>query len=175
MAHVDRVQSLESAHKDSKVLEENHTWEDFDASETKTKILRGTWVFRRKRTTGGILSKCKSPLLCPWGYAGRHIRHVRSGCRIQHCPPVSRVSLTLDWYTCSIDFSNAFVQAVVDDYVWIHLPRGFNSSRVGNGKTCLRLCRSLYALSVAPKLWYEHLFAFFINKASNQATKTNVC
>lgn len=41
--------------------------------------------------------------------------------------------------------------------IWIHLPRGFRSNRPG--KTCLRLRKSLYGLSVAPRLWYEHLFA----------------
>jgi hypothetical protein len=79
------------------------------------------------------------------------------------------LTMTLSWYTCSIDFSNAFVQAVLDEPVWIHLPRGFNSTRHGTGKTCLRLCRSLYGLSVAPKLWYEHLFAFFIKDGFKQS------
>jgi hypothetical protein len=48
------------------------------------------------------------------------------------------------------------VQAKLDKKVWIHLPRGFQSTRPG--KTCLRLNKSIYGLSVAPKLWYEHLF-----------------
>jgi Reverse transcriptase (RNA-dependent DNA polymerase) len=39
--------------------------------------------------------------------------------------------------------------------VWIHLPRGFRSALGPNA--CLHLKRSLYGLSVAPKLWYEHL------------------
>jgi hypothetical protein len=168
MADVDRVQWIESAHKEIKALEENHTWEEVDASEATSKILPGTWVFRRKRTPDGILSK----------YKGRYCVRgdLQEGTFDTYAPVVAFstvrlflvLSLTLDWYTCSIDFSNAFVQAVLDEPVWIHLPRGFNSSRVGNGKTCLRLCRSLYGLSIAPKLWYEHLFAFFINDGFKQ-------
>jgi hypothetical protein len=73
------------------------------------------------------------------------------------------VSVSFSCCPCSIDFSNAFVQAVLEEPVWIRLPRGFHSSRTGTGNTCLRLCRSLYGLSIAPKLWYEHLFAFFIS------------
>jgi hypothetical protein len=69
------------------------------------------------------------------------------------------LSLVLDWDTCSIDFSSAFVQASLPKAVWIHVPRGFKSDRTG--KTCLRLNKSIYGLSVAPKLWYEHLFKAF--------------
>ena len=65
------------------------------------------------------------------------------------------LSRTLAWSTCTIDFSSAFVQAPLLDPVWIHLPRGFRSDK--NQTTCLQLCKSLYGLSVAPRLWYEHL------------------
>ena len=68
------------------------------------------------------------------------------------------LSITMGWHTCSIDFSNAFVQAVLDKPVWIHLPRGFRSNST-QGKTCLQLKKSLYGLSVAPRLWNEHLIA----------------
>jgi predicted RNA binding protein YcfA (HicA-like mRNA interferase family) len=66
------------------------------------------------------------------------------------------LSLILDWTTCFIDFSSAFIQAKLEKAVWLHLPRGFKSTRPG--KTCLRLNKSIYGLSVAPKLWHEHLF-----------------
>jgi hypothetical protein len=62
---------------------------------------------------------------------------------------------TIEWTTCSIDFVNAFVQAPLKDPVWIHVPRGF---RTPNGYTyCLQLNKRLYGLSVAPRLWYEHV------------------
>ena len=65
-------------------------------------------------------------------------------------------SLMLGWYTCSIDFSNAFIQATLEEPTFIHLPRGFIGS--GRKKTCLRLKKSLYGLSVAPRLWVQHLW-----------------
>jgi hypothetical protein len=64
-------------------------------------------------------------------------------------------ALTFGWVTCSIDFASAFVQAKLKEPVWIHLPRGFKSAR--GERTCLRLVKSLYGLSVAPRLWFEHL------------------
>jgi hypothetical protein len=63
--------------------------------------------------------------------------------------------LTLCWKLCTITFSSAFVQAPLSDPVWIHLPRGVHSEKGYNA--CLQLLKSLYGLSVAPRLWYQHL------------------
>ena len=52
-------------------------------------------------------------------------------------------------------FNNAFVQADLKDPVWIDLLRGYRSK--STTPTCLRLKKSLYGLSVAPKLWYQNL------------------
>jgi hypothetical protein len=169
MADSDRIGWIESAHKEIKSLEENHTWKEVDISEATTKILPGTWVFRRKRTPDGVVSKLKGRY-CVRG-------DLQEGEFETYAPVVGFstvrlflvLSLTLGWYTESIDFSNAFVQAVLAEPVWIHLPRGFASTRLGTGKTCLRLCRSLYGLSIAPKLWYEHLFAFFLDDGFKQS------
>jgi hypothetical protein len=59
------------------------------------------------------------------------------------------------WETCSIDFSNAFMQAKLKELIWIHLPHGFRTA--GPAKTCLHLICSQYGISEAPQLWYEHL------------------
>ena len=64
-------------------------------------------------------------------------------------------SLMFGWLTCSVDFSNAFVQAKLETPVWMHLPRGFESKT--KIKTCLRLLRSLYGAIFSPRLWYLHL------------------
>ena len=45
-----------------------------------------------------------------------------------------------------------FVQADIDEPIWIHLPRGFQSTL--GSDTCLRLKKSLYGISVPPRLWY---------------------
>jgi hypothetical protein len=67
--------------------------------------------------------------------------------------------LILQWFTKALDFDNTFVQAAIDHDVYAYLPRGYYSmlqTRFGD-KASLKLKKSLYGISVAPKLWYEHL------------------
>jgi hypothetical protein len=63
--------------------------------------------------------------------------------------------MTLGWTTISIDFSNAFVQATLKEPVWIHLPCVWKTEHPF--PACLCLNKSQYGLSVAPRLWNEHL------------------
>jgi hypothetical protein len=157
MADVDRDKWIEAAIQEILSLEKENTWTEVDIEEAITKVLPSQWVFRRKRTPDGNIKSYKARSVCRGD--------LEQGDFDTFAPVVAWstvrffliLSLILDWYTCSIDFSSAFVQAKLDKKVWIHLPRGFQSTRPG--KTCLRLNKSIYGLSVAPKLWYEHLFA----------------
>ncbi|KAI2498726.1 hypothetical protein MHU86_15793 [Fragilaria crotonensis] len=113
MADRDNIEKwLKAANDEIQSLQKNGTWIEVPITEAKTRILPGTWVFRRKRTPDGTISK----------YKARY-------CRVRSSP--------------------------LSDPVWIHLPRGFHSPR--GHATCLRLLKSLYGLSVAPRLWYQHL------------------
>ena len=146
---------LKAADAEIRSLEAKGTWIEVPKLEAKTRILPGTWVFRRKRAPDGRIKK----------YKGRYcVRGDLQEGEFDTFAPVVQwstirlilvLSLTLDWPACSIDFASAFVQAKLSEPVWIHLPRGFRSNK--GSDTCLRLLKSLYGLSVAPRLWYEHL------------------
>jgi len=151
-----RAKWMAAAQAEISALESKGTWEEVPASEATSRILPGTWVFRVKRKPDGEIKKFKSRYCCRGD--------LEEGSFDTYAPVVAFstvrlflvLSLLLQWPTCSIDFSNAFVQATLDKPVWIHLPRGFHSSLPG--KSCLRLIKSLYGLSVAPRLWFQLLF-----------------
>lgn len=138
-----------------KQLEDHGAWVEEPISDAKGKILPLTWVLRRKRTPDGEIKKLKARI-CVRG-------DLQEGVFDTFAPVVSWTSvrmflvltMMMEWETCSIDFSNAFVQAELKAPIWIHLPRGFHTA--GQAKTCLRLKRSLYGISEAPRLWHEHL------------------
>jgi Reverse transcriptase (RNA-dependent DNA polymerase) len=129
-------------------LEKNGSWIETQTANAKSRILPGTWVFKRKRTPDGEISKYRAR------YCVRGDLEEGEPETFATVVPWSSVRLflilapTLNWDTSSIDFSNAFVQARLDSPVWIHLPRGCHSS-LGTS-TCLQLKKSLYGLSIAP-------------------------
>lgn len=163
------VKWMEAAAKEIMSLEKNGTWIEVETSTAKTRILPGTWVFRRKRTPDGQVSKYKARY-CVRG-------DLEDGEPETFAPVVAWSSvrlflilaLTLNWDTCSIDFSSAFVQAKLKDPVWIHLPRGFQSETVQGSKRCLKLIKSLYGLSVAPRLWFAHVLEAFTSQGFKQS------
>ncbi len=136
-------------------LEQHGTWNEVPGADARTKILPLTWVLRRKRSPDGEIKKLKARI-CIRG-------DLQEGTFDTFAPVVSWISvhiflvlsMTMHWVTCSIDFSNAFVQAKLTEPVWTHLPRGFTKS--GQARTCLRLKKSLYGLSIAPKMWWTHV------------------
>ena len=142
-----------SALAEIRQLESKGTWKEVPLSDGTSRVLPGTWVFRQKGRPDGEIKKFKSRYCCRGD--------LEEGKFDTYAPvvafPTVRLflisALKMGWQTQSIDFSNAFVQSDLDHPVWIHLPRGFQSSIPG--KSCLQLVKSLYGLSVAPKLWYQ--------------------
>ena len=140
-------------------LEKKGTWEEVPIDQAQGTILPGTWVFRRKRAPTGHVIKHK----------GRYcVRGDLQEILDDTFAPVVAWStihmvlvfaVTQDWPLICVDFSNAFVQAKLNIPVWIHLPRGYKSTK--SYPTCLRLKKSLYGLAVAPKLRSEMLFKAF--------------
>jgi hypothetical protein len=82
------------------------------------------------------------------------------------------LNMVIGWTTCSIDFSSAFLQADLPSPIWVHLPRGFTSNKPG--KTCLCLKKSQYGLTVAPRLWYQHLITALKDMGLKQS-KQDAC
>ena len=122
---------------------------------TTSKIIPVVVIFRRKRTPDGQLKKHKARL-CVRG-------DLQDNDFVTFAPVVSwssvrlflGIAMTLGWVTVSVDWANAFIQAPLETPIFIHLPRGFISSKGPN--TCLKLKRSLYGTNTAPRLWWQHL------------------
>lgn len=153
MNDVDRDKWIESAQVEISALEAMGCWDEVPIEDAQSKIIPGTFVFRRKRTPDGEIKKYKGRF-CVRGDLQEDVEDT-------FAPVVSWsttrtvliLSILWGWVTASVDFSNAFVHAYLKKPIWIHLPRGFRSKHGPN--TCLRLRRSLYGTQIAPKLWYE--------------------
>lgn len=143
------------------------TWDVVKKSEATGKIIPGTWTLRRKRLPDGTIKSLKAR----WCVRGDLQEPVGD----TFAPVVMWSTIRLLMYftlffglkTRCVDFSNAFVQAPLDDPIFIHLPRGFHSNTEDD--VCLRLKKSLYGLTQAPQLWFEHLKGKLLKRGFTQS------
>ena len=147
---------MKAATEEIRALEKHKSWIEVPTSAAKGhKLLPGHWVFKRKRAPDGTIKKFKAR------YTVRGDLHESAADTFAPVVAFSTVrlflilSLVLKWKTCSVDFSNAFIQAAATETIYLHLPRGFHSTEGPN--TCLKLLRSHYGLGTAPRAWVEHL------------------
>ena len=111
-------------------LEGHKTWETVskDSMPKDSTLLKSTWALKLKRLPDGLVLKCKARL-CACG--DLQIKGVN--CWDTYSPvvswPVVRIlfsfSLLCGWTTRHIDFSNAFVQADLDQPIYMEIPFGF--------------------------------------------------
>jgi Reverse transcriptase (RNA-dependent DNA polymerase). len=156
----DKEEWIKAAQKEISELEEHGVWEEVPLTEVGNhQIVPSTWVFRLKRAPDGTVLKRKARI-CLRG-------DLMKGFTDTYSPVVAFstirmflvLSLMLGYKTCSIDFSNAFVQAEMKERVYMKIPKGFKATS-GEGK-CLKLLRSLYGSLIAPKMWSSLLFSAF--------------
>ena len=164
----DKAEWIKAAETEIAELEAHGVWEEVPMSEVGNyQIVPSTWVFRLKRAPDGTVLKRKARI-CLRG-------DLMKGFPDTYSPVVAFstirmflvISLMLDFKTCSIDFSNAFVQAKMKDTVYMKVPQGFKAS--SNDK-CLKLLRSLYGSLIAPKMWSTLLFSAFKDLGFTQST-----
>ncbi len=158
MASQYKKEFLAAADVEISQLVEKDTWFEDLKSNATTKIIPSQWVFRIKRSSDGTTIKKFKARICLRG-------DLQEDKGLSNYSPVASwisvrsflvISAIRGWVTISIDFSNAFVQSKLpaDDPVWMHVPRGYKSTRGPN--YCLKLIKSLYGHKRAPLLWFNH-------------------
>jgi Reverse transcriptase (RNA-dependent DNA polymerase) len=155
MQDTDADEWKAAMHKEITSLIAQGTWEIVSKEAATTKILPGVWTLRRKRHPDGRI-KCLKARWCVRG-------DLQEAVSDTFAPVVMWSTVRLLMYftlffgfeTRCIDFSNAFVQAPLNDPIFVHLSRGYHSST--DTDVCLKLNKSLYGIAQAPRLWFEHL------------------
>ena len=161
MVHPMKEKFLKAADEEIAALVEQGTWHEVPKSEATRKIVPNHWVMKLKRSPDGELKRVKGRLVLrgdPQEYEGDTFSPVASWATVRAFLVISAVTKRT---TCTIDFSNAFVQSPLpeDEPVWMHIPRGFKSDK--GPEYCLKLVKSLYGHKRAPQLWFDHSSAAF--------------
>jgi Predicted membrane protein len=162
-----REKCIEAAEIEIRSLESKNTWIEVPKSSSKSRILPGTWVFCRKQSPDGSIRKCKARY-CVRGDLHDQVTDPFAPVTAFSTVRIFLITSTMfKWHTCSIDFSNASVQAKLDEDIWIHLPsRGFHGEMKDS---CLKLQRSLYGIATTSRLWASHLFKALLSLGFKQS------
>ena len=128
-------------------------------------MIPGTWVFRRKRAPDGTITKYKARWVLRGDLQDLDMDTSADVVSWSSVRLFMVLSLKLGWVMKSIDFTNAFLHAKLPDNLpmFAHLPRGFysNMKSITGERTVLRLRKSIYGTTVAPRLWFEHVMRAF--------------
>jgi Reverse transcriptase (RNA-dependent DNA polymerase) len=133
------------------------TWEEVPRPLNKP-VLKGTWVFRLKRSPDG------TPIRFKARFCARGDMQIEGVDFFETYAPVVQWStirlllstvLTENWYTKQVDYTNAFAQANLKEEVYIEYPRYFGPSTQND--FVLHLKKSLYGLRQAPRTFFEML------------------
>ena len=170
------IEAMESEIND---LEKHGTWIEVDKTSMPEgeNLLPTTWAYKVKRYPDGRLRKFKSRFVAR---GDRQIEGVDY--EDKYAPVVAwstvrlvmTLSIHLGWETRQIDFGNAFVQADLNEDVYLNLPPGFTGEHGDRQNRVLKLKKSLYGLVQAPKTWYDHL-SEALNRLGYQSSQNDSC
>jgi Reverse transcriptase (RNA-dependent DNA polymerase) len=135
-------------------LTDKDSWEIVDRT-PDMKVLGVTWAYRCKRFPDGLVRKLKARFCVRGDQQVEGIDFFDTYAPVVQWSTIRlmlMVSLMLNLATQQVDYTCAFLHALLDDEVYCHMPRGFEQP----GKV-LRLKRSLYGLKQSPKNFFDHL------------------
>ena len=141
-----------AAHKEIKALIAKHTWDEV-IRPPKTNILPTKWVFLYKKDTDGYVTKFKARLCARGDLQSGVNKHDVAALTGAYRTFRMLMALTaaFDLDVIQLDAVNAFVNADLDEDVYISCPDGYKDA---GRDICLKLRKALYGLRKSPRLWH---------------------
>ena len=165
---------LDASLKEINQLEEKKCWEECLKSEANGEpIVPCTWVFRVKRNPAGDIIKCKGRICLRGDLMDDDEESYAPVCAWSSVRLFLVIAMIMGWTTVSVDWCNAFIQAILKQPMYMATPRGFQNRFGNNG--CLRLTRSLYGSKYAPRNWYTHLRQALLNQLNMKESPIDPC
>jgi len=134
-----------------------NTWILLDR-EPHMRILKGTWVFKLKRTPDGVAYRYRSRFCVRGDQQEYGVNYFETFAPVVQWSTIRLLLiliLTNQWTTRVIDYTNAFPQANIDTEIYVETPALYGS-RKGEDKV-LKLGKMLYGLKQSPRTFYQHL------------------
>ena len=156
-----------------KSLEKLKVWSIVDCPE-RVKPLSGRWVFKNKLGDQNQLVRRKARFVVR-GYLQVHGRDYNE----THSPVAKMKSIKLilsiaakqDLELHQLDFDTAFLNAPVEEEIYVEQPEGFHR---GGPNKVLKLLKALYGLKQAPRQWNKTI-DHFMQKLGYRALRSDPC
>jgi len=152
----------EAMQEEYQALVENRTWDVVEADSVPKgqQVLPCKWVFKTKRGAQNVVERYKARVV-----AGGHRQKEGVDFNEVFAPVSKHATLRLLYSKVaadnlelhSLDISNAFLNGVLAEPVYMKLPKGYEAP----GMVC-KLKKTLYGLKQAPKEWYDVLSAAMV-------------
>ena len=156
----------EAIAKELKGLMDLKTWDTVRVDELPpdANLMNCHMVFTVKRKSDGTVEKFKCRLVAD-GNTQRHgvdfDQVFSTVVKISTIRIVLAIAAALDYNCTSTDIRQAYLQATLDQDLYMRMPPGLPSKDVQGRPLCVKLNRSLYGLKQAGREW-AHLFASFL-------------
>lgn len=153
-----------AAHEKYDSLIANDTWELVKVEDVKPGhiVLSGKWVFRLKRGVEGTIIRFKARWVVKGFLQQYGIDYDQTFAAVIK-PMAFRilfaVAAALDLDIDQMDVKTAFLNGIIQELIYVHMPPGFKIP----GMVCM-LKKALYGLKQSPRLWYERLSGFLLEK-----------
>jgi hypothetical protein len=163
----ERKEWLKACEKEIKNFNERNVWQVVDRKEMgKDRMaLKTRWIYRKKEAIGGENQVKYKARLVVKGYEQiPGVDFTESFAPVANDTTI-RTALTValykNWIVESIDVEAAFLNADLEEEVFIEIPEGFFGQPT-NGDKVLKLRKAVYGLVQAPRAWFKDLTAKLI-------------
>lgn len=148
-------------------LEKNNTWELVHKSNVQPgyRPLGGKWVYKIKRDIDGNIARSKARWVVK-GYLQQFGVDFNQTFAAVVKPMAFRVLVAIaaffDLDIDQMDVKAAFLYGLIDQLVYVEIPKGTESAT--NRNMVCKLLKALYSLRQSSRLWYKRLSNFFLEK-----------
>lgn len=158
-----------------KSMEDNHVWK-IEPLPSEKNLVSTKWVFRKKQNSDGTIERYKARLVA------RGFTQIPGVDYFETFAPVVKnstvktliaVAAAKEYNLGHIDVKTAYLNAIVNEEIWISIPEGFNQNKIQNGFG-LKLQKSLYGLKQAGRNWNTMLKSWIVEYGLTQS-KADPC
>ena len=161
IASADAKEWLQSIKEEVNSLQKNQTWVEMNREEWMN-VIGSKWVFKKKKDENGNVQRYKSRLVAKGynqEYGVDYNETFAPVLKYKSFRLLLILAILFDLEVDQMDVKTAFLNADVDEDIYLDVPDGVNVSK----NKVLKLLKALYGIKQAPKAWNDNINAYLLS------------